>query len=65
MSRNRLLFPAPFGPMTPTRSPGATVKETSRIATSVLCSMRPWSFRSAYSLSVTTTSRGMRYRSVT
>ena len=60
MSRKRLLLPAPFDPMTPTRSPRATVRFTSRRATSVSCSMRPWSFRIAYSFRVTTTSRGIR-----
>ena len=51
-----VLLPAPFGPITPTRSPGATLSETPRSATSSSCSIRPWSLRIAYSLMDDTTS---------
>jgi hypothetical protein len=45
---------------TPTRSPGAIERVASRSATSSPCSMRPWSLRIAYSLTVCTASFGMR-----
>ena len=60
MTRKSVLLPAPFGPTTPTRSPGATVSVASRSATSSPCSIRPWSLRIAYSLNVWTASFGIR-----